>query len=153
MLPSLPRKVLAAVACALVITPGAALAALGADTRSVVADRLELKASVRTLAVPLYTVHELQLPGGTVIREFVSASGTVFAITWLGPFMPDLRQTLGVYFEPYQAAVRANRSGRLPVAVTRPDLVVNSAGHLRAFLGQVYLPQALPPGVTADELR
>ena len=35
----------------------------------------------------------------------------------------------------------------------QPDLVVHSFGHARAFHGQAYLPQELPPGVTPQELR
>jgi Protein of unknown function (DUF2844) len=140
-------------ACALVVMPAVAGAGLGANTRSVEADRVELKATVRMLPAPRYTVHELQVPGGTVVREFVSPLGTVFAVAWRGPFMPNLRQTLGVYFDSYQTAARANRSGHSRVSVSQQDLVVFSGGHQRAFFGQAYLPQALPAGVTADELR
>src|SRR5258707_839901 len=87
------------IACA----PRAAHSALGADAGSIDRDRVQFKAALRTLALPSYTVHTLDLPGGTVVREFVGASGVVFAVSWSGPFRPDLRQTLGVYFDRFQA--------------------------------------------------
>ena len=149
----MPRSVFRIAACICVLVPAAALASLGDVAGSIEMDRVHLMASARIVVAPRYTVHELQAPGGTVVREFVAPSGLVFAVAWRGPFMPDLRQTLGVYFEPYQGAVRANRLSHSHVSVSQPDLVVNSEGHLRAFFGQAYLRRAIPPGVTVDELR
>ena len=150
---NLLKSFLAVATCALVAVPSVSRAGLGADVSSVEADRAQLKATVHVLAAPRYSVHELQVPGGTVVREFVGSSGSVFAVTWRGPFMPDLRQMLGAHFDSYQSAVRVNRTGHARVSVLRPDLVVHSGGHQRAFFGQAYLPQALPAGVTNDELR
>jgi Protein of unknown function (DUF2844) len=133
--------------------PAAALAALGASLQSVEADRAALKASVSVRADARYTAHEIQTPAGTRIREFVSTSGVVFAVSWTGRFMPDLRQMLGAYFEPYQNEVLARRKGRSPVSVITPTLVVHSGGRQRAFSGLAYLPLSLPAGVTISELR
>ena len=149
----IPIALLVAVACVLSVVPGAARAALGDDLGSVETDRAQLKAALRTSSAADYTVHELTLPGGTVVREFASASGTVFAVSWSGPFMPDLRQLLGAWFERYRVAVPASRTGRARVSVLQPDLIVHSGGHPRAFVGLAYLPQAVPAGVTRDELR
>jgi len=149
----LSKSILTIATCALVAVPAVSRAGLGADLNSIEADRAQLRATVQMLAAPRYTVHELQVPGGTMVREFVGASGIVFAVTWRGPFMPDLRQMLGAHFDAYQSAVRVNRTGRARVSVLQPDLVVHSGGHQRAFFGQAYLPQALPAGVTTEELR
>jgi len=133
--------------------PGAVFAALGGDEASVEADRVQMKAtSVRSEAA-LYSVHEIQIPSGTTVREFVSRAGVVFAVTWKGPFMPDLRQTFGAYFPAFQAASRAGRSGHSHLRVEGRDLVVHSTGHLRAFAGLAYVPSLVPAGVSVDHLQ
>jgi len=139
--------------CAVAVFSTAAWAALGEDAASVQADGVHMKAALSTRSAPSYTVHELTLPGGTLVREFVSSAGKVFAVSWAGSFMPNLRQILGAYFEPYHVGAAARHAGHSRVSVSQPDLVVHSFGHARAFHGQAYLPQELPPGVTPQELR
>jgi hypothetical protein len=130
-----------------------ALATLGGDVSSVESDRVRMKAAaVTTTESGPYTVHSMQTPSGTTVREFANADGTVFAVTWQGPFPPDLRQTLGTYFQKYQTAPRARRYGHSHDTVEQPDLVVHSSGHLRAFSGSAYVPQLVPAGVSIDQL-
>jgi hypothetical protein len=127
-------------------------AALGEPVASVETDRLQVGGTVRLLASAAYTVHELQAPSGTVVREYVSPAGIVFGVAWQGPSMPDLRQVLGTYFDRYvQAASKRNARG--PVAIEQPGLIVQSGGHMRAFVGRAYIPEALPAGVTPDTIR
>jgi hypothetical protein len=133
--------------------PRLAAAALGADATSVEADKLQMRGTLRTSTAGLYTVHEIQGPSGTVVREFVSPAGIVFAIAWKGPFLPDLRQALGAYFEPYRTALGAKRASHTHADIDLPELVVHSGGHQRAFIGQAYLPRLLPSGVAASDLR
>jgi Protein of unknown function (DUF2844) len=133
--------------------PAMAHASLGDTLPSVDADRVALRASLQQFSDARFSVHEIATPAGTLVREYVSPAGQVFAVAWQGPFMPDLQQTLGSYFGPYQSAVRAARKGRSPVAIVTPTLVVHSGGRLRAFFGVAYLPQALPAGVSAGELH
>jgi hypothetical protein len=128
-------------------------AALGGDITSVEADRVRMKATLLTSQSALYTVHQMQTPYGTTVREFASPSGTVFAVTWQGPFLPDLRQTLGAYFPIYETAPRTAHSGHSHVAVERSDLVVRSGGHPRAFFGLAYVPRLVPAGVSIDQLQ
>jgi hypothetical protein len=146
---SVPLLIALALSVAL---PEAARAALGGDVTSVEADRVRMKATVVASQAALYTVHEIQSPSGTIVREFVSATGTVFAVTWHGPFMPDLRQTLGGYFPIYQTAPRTGPSGHSHLEVERSDLVVRSRGHQRAFSGLAYVPQLVPAGVAVEQL-
>jgi hypothetical protein len=94
----------------------------------------------------------MQMPNGTIVREFANADGIVFAVTWRGPFPPDLRQMLGTYFQKYQSAPRAGPHGHTHDVVQEPDLVVHSGGHLRAFLGNAYVPQLVPQGVSIEQL-
>jgi hypothetical protein len=81
----------------------AAHASLGGDSASVEADRLHMKVKHAARLIPSsidsYTVHEITLPTGTLVRQYVSSAGVVFAVTWSGPFMPDLRQLMGPHFD------------------------------------------------------
>jgi hypothetical protein len=90
-----------------------------------------------------------------MVREYVNSSGTVFAVAWDGPWMPDLRQVLGDHFDQYQAAMRApkTRAARGVVSITQPGLVVQMSGHARAFTGRAYLPTMLPQGVRLEAIR
>ena len=144
------RPVLLALVC--LCLPGFANATLGEDSQSVEIDRVAMSASVNVLPATQFAVHELQMPSGTKLREFVSPSGVVFAIAWRGPAMPNLKQALGRYFRRYAAS--ENRQGGLHNrVVSDPDLVVQSSGHMRLFTGQAFVPQLLPPGVTVDQIQ
>jgi hypothetical protein len=150
---SMKTFIFGAVATACVATSPAVLASLGGDVASVESDRVQMKAAaVRTSQSALYTVHQIQTPSGTTVREFANAAGTVFAVTWKGPFMPDLRQTLGTYFQTYQTAPRAKRYGHSRDILELPGLVVHSTGRMRAFRGNAYVPQLVPAGVSIDQL-
>jgi hypothetical protein len=130
------------------------LAELGGDAASVETDRAHMKAAVvPALPAQKYTVHELQGASGQVIREYVSPAGTVFAVAWNGPQMPDLRQLFGAYFGVYQQAARAKRAGRGPLHINQSDLVVHSGGHMRAFSGLAYVPQLVPQDVAISEIK
>lgn len=138
----------------LLATSAPVFAGLGGAATSVVADQAAGKTVVRR-AVPArsYTIQDIQTADGVAVREYVTADGTVFGVVWRGPVMPNLEQLFGAYFEPYRDEVRSAGPGRHPVRVDRGDLVVESGGHMRAFRGRAYLPQLLPAGVSADEIR
>jgi Protein of unknown function (DUF2844) len=132
-----------------------AIAALGGDVSSVETDRAQMKASIKTTQAAAYSLQEITAPGGTVIKEYVSPAGRVFAVAWHGPFYPDMQQILGAYFQPYTAALQAQPKhyGRRPLNIQQPGLVVQSGGHMRAYWGRAYVPGMLPQGVTADEIK
>jgi hypothetical protein len=100
-----------------------------------------------------YRVHEIKLQSGTVLREFVVPGGKVFGVAWNGPALPNLRQALGRYFDVYVTAAQAKRGGRRPLLIEQSEFVLQSSGHMRAFSGRAYLPQALPAGTSANEIR
>jgi hypothetical protein len=132
-----------------------AFAALGGDASSVQADAAHLQGSLQITTNAAYDLHEIQAPTGTRIREYVSPSGKVFAITWQGPSIPDLKQLLGSYFPQFQQAVQApkTRPSRAPISVRQSNLVVEQAGHMRAFFGRAYLTDQLPSGVTEESIQ
>ena len=145
--------------CAAVVIPCFALpahAALGGDAASIQADQVHMQGSRRMIAANSYTVHEIQADTGTVVREYVSADGKVFAVAWQGPWLPDMRQILGTYFEQYAQAVQSQNSGRMgrrPVMIEQPGLVVQIGGHMRAFAGRAYIPDRLPSDVHVEDIQ
>src|ERR1700761_457030 len=78
-----------------------ASATLGETESSIAAEPQLANASIKETMLGSYRVHEIQQPYGTVIREYAGLDGKVFAVTWRGPFSPNLQQTLGSYFAQY----------------------------------------------------
>jgi hypothetical protein len=130
-----------------------AWAALGSDIASIASDQAHLHATDKVTSHPLYDVHEMVVSTGTSVREYAAPDGRVFAVSWDGPAMPDLRQALGPHFEDFVAAARASQGSHHYLTAQHGDLVLVSTGRMRAFAGYAYLASALPPGVSTDELR
>jgi Protein of unknown function (DUF2844) len=129
-----------------------AQATLGGNVSSVGNDLVRMHATAHSAtSQSAYTVHLITLPSGTVVREYVGTNGIVFGVAWDGPTLPDLKTTLGAAFDQYVAATATRRS--TPLAVSNDDLVVFSGGHLRAFVGHAYLPQAVPAGVDVSVIQ
>jgi hypothetical protein len=141
----------------IVVLPSSGWASLGGDSASVDADRVRVQgALLRIVRSDEFTVHEVQSSSGTTIREYMSPTGTVFAVAWEGPWLPNLRQILGSYFGTYQGAVQAgsaNRRARGSLKIDLPDLVVQMSGHPRAFVGRAYAPRLMPQRVQAESIR
>ena len=135
------------------LVPRLAGAALGEPESSIAGDVQQLKGSIKSTDRSNYRVHEIRLPSGTVLREFAAVGGNVFAVTWSGPAIPDLRQALGRYFDVYVTAARAKQGNRRHLQIEQSEFVMQSSGHMRAFSGRAYLPQALPAGISAEEIR
>jgi len=133
-----------------------ARAELGGDVASIQADQVHMQGTRRMITADSYTVHEIQAATGTVVREYLSADGKVFAVAWHGPWLPDMRQILGSYFEQYAQALQAQGDGRVrrrPVMIEQPGLVVHIGGHIRAFSGTAYVPDMLPSGVRVEDIQ
>jgi len=129
-------------------------ASLGGGVTSVEADRAKMEASSQITGKDLYSIHEMHAPNNVVVREFVSPGGQVFGVAWQGPSRPDLSQVLGPYFAPFtEAAKKLHRTGRGPLIVQQPGLVVEMGGHARSFFGMAYVPQMVPAGVSTGEIR
>jgi Protein of unknown function (DUF2844) len=94
-----------------------------------------------------------------VVREYVSPAGAVFGVAWEGQFPPDLQSLLGPYYQQAQQAQKAASSAqqprvrRAPVVIETPGLVLYQTGHMRSFHGQAYVPQLVPQGVQASDIR
>lgn len=150
---------LAGLLFASLLLPSRASAALGGDVTSVEADQQQMKAKRAVQTNAKYSVHEITTPYGTIVREYVSANGTVFGVAWRGPFLPNFPQLLGNHYAEFAQAAqdamaaRPRRSRNASLSVAKPDLVMHSAGHTRAYAGHAYVPGMIPQGVEAQEIR
>lgn len=137
------------------VTAAPAFAALGGDAASVLTDRDRTHGTLHISAAASYSVHEITTASGTTVREYLTPAGKVFGLAWRGPFMPDLRQFLGVYYTHYQQAARAAavRTSSRHVEVQAPDVVVHSSGRMRAFYGRAWAPALVPQGVSTEDIK
>ena len=137
------------------LCPFRAKAALGGDATSIEADRAQMKGKLQVRPANMYTVHEIAGVNHSLVREFISPSGVVFAVGWQGQFMPDMQQLLGAYFDQYSQAVKEQKAsyvGRRPLNIQLPGLAVQMSGHIRAFFGRAYIPEQVPQGVKVEDL-
>jgi hypothetical protein len=133
-------------------------ATLGGDSASIETDsatmKVERAAHQRIVPTGSYTIHEATLPSGTLVRQFVSNANIVFAVSWDGPFLPDFRQLLGLHFDTMVARQsRQGNAGHRSFNHEEGDLVIESGGHQRSFVGRAYLKSAIPAGVTEQEIQ
>jgi hypothetical protein len=149
----LPLLALALALGSVTLAPRAG-ASLGADRTSIEADRAALHGELTVTSAGGYEVREITTPAGVHVREYLTAGGTVFALTWQGPVRPDLRQMLGSYYARYaQGAGAPHAGGHRHLAVTQPGLVVESNGRMRAFYGRAWDPSLLPAHFSVTDLR
>jgi hypothetical protein len=137
---------------------GATVSTVGASgtTNTVARQAAQASTAQSSSASSSYTVLQTTLANGTVVREYVSAAGTVFGVGWTGPQPPDLSALLGSYFPQYVSGIKASRAAGVvhgPGVVEQPGLVVHSGGHMGAFSGQAWVPQDLPAGVSASDIQ
>lgn len=156
--PHRKRKLwLAAATCVLTLLMSLpASAGLGASSDSISDDQLSLKASLKVISARDYTVYELLSPLGLVVREYVSSTGNVFAVSWHGIFAPDMHRLLSERFDLYLVESRrpeVRTFGHSAVSIRKPFLVVESIGHMRAYTGRAYDPSLLPTGISIDDIR
>ena len=130
-------------------------ATLGESVDSVESDRKAFTA-VRhaTLASKGYTVQELK-SDANIVREYISLSGTVFAIAWNGLSHPDLTTLLGAYVGEYQQALQqtTGQKGKRHLKVKTDRIIVEKWGHMRNMQGRAYIPALIPSGVSINELK
>lgn len=101
-----------------------------------------------------YNVNTTTLTSGTSVREYVGSDGTVFAVTWNGPFIPDLRTLLGDQFQTLTSeAARRPMAGRSQLYIDRADVSIESTGHMRAYAGRAWIKAKLPAGFNAQDIQ
>jgi hypothetical protein len=147
----LTRTAVCLLLTAMVTAP--AWAALGGDATSVQSDLVRLKGTLRMTSTAAYTVHEITTSYGTVVREYISPADKVFAVSWRGPMIPDLRPMLGDYYGQDEQAASAPHIGHRHLVIDQPGLVVRSSGRMRAFFGRAWVPSLLPQSFSADRIN
>jgi hypothetical protein len=103
----------------------------------------------------LVRYHETTDANGIVVRDYVDSNGDVYAVSWRGPAMADVRSLLGAYFETFRqgASASVGDAGLHTARVAQGDLVVENRVRLREFSGRAWLVSALPPGVRATDIE
>lgn len=136
----------------LAASAGEALAVLGQAPTIPAASSPSSSASSRT---SLYTLHEVHQNNGTVVREYATPAGQVFAVTWRGPVLPDLSALLGTYFNTFKRETdQARQAGKhgASINMNRDGLVIRSNGRMRNFFGYAYAPGLIPAGVDINNV-
>jgi hypothetical protein len=130
-------------------------AALGGDAASVLADAQELHGTTLSTLLIQYDIQEITNDSGMRVREYLARDGVVFAVTWSGPVVPNLKSLLGAHFDSYRQALAASKQPgvRRSLRTASPDLVVESSGHMRAYGGRAYLPRLIPAGTSLADIR
>ncbi|MHB8741939.1 MAG: DUF2844 domain-containing protein [Sulfuricaulis sp.] len=134
-------------------------AELGGNISSIKNDGIHMNVMAAARQTPSstgsYTVYETTLPSGTIVRQYASTvDGVIFAVAWSGPFVPDLQQIMGSNFEKMIARQAGQvAAGRRFIIQHYSDLVVESGGHPRSFMGRAYLPDALPAGFDVQDIH
>jgi hypothetical protein len=135
----------------------AAHAALGDGAASVARDRVALRATTMTsTSFGNFDRHEMVTGDGATVREFADKNGTVFAVDFSGPAIPDLRTMLGDRYQKYVDAAAKMQRGRHNhhvLSVQADDMTITIVRAPRGFQGQAQLPALFPIGVTTQDLR
>jgi hypothetical protein len=143
-----------------------AAATLGESAQSIAADQKALGGQLQTLgpeqfqaeeqqlpsSPDSYTVEQISTPMGLIVKEYVTPTGTVFAVSWRGPRPPDLSQLLGAYFTEYQTAAAAPHRQQRHLVLRTPGLVVETGGHMRDLRGRAYIPSLIPVNVSTEDI-
>jgi Protein of unknown function (DUF2844) len=130
---------------------------LGGDVAGIQADQTRMRATrLSTDTAQGGSVHEIRMPDGSSIRQFVNAQGIVYAVAWSTRLKPDFAQLLGRHAADFDAGVSAVAQTpgiKRSAVVDRGDLVVVSAGRPGAFVGRAWLKSQLPQGTGSDAIR
>ena len=142
----------ALLAALLATTLGCSWASLGGSAVAVGARARAEQAQAVSTGLASYTDVQTTLASGTVVHQYLDGNGTVFAVSWSGPFPPDLKEILGSAFDAMTAQMgKSVRAGQ--VSVRQPDLVIISGGHMGSFQGQAWLPGKLPAGFNTGDIK
>ena len=102
-----------------------------------------------------YTDRKQTLATGTEVHEYLDGAGTVFAVSWAGPFLPDLKEVLGVHFQAMVDHVHQHpgSGARAQLRLQSDDVVIFSGGRPGAFEGRAWVPALLPAGFDTNAVR
>jgi hypothetical protein len=148
----LSKRYSAWLAGTLLLAAGTAHAELGGNFASVQAEAQRVNGTLHTVAMPSYDVHEIQVNGQTVERQYMSHTGQVFGISWHSKGTANLQAMLGSYYPKFQSGT-VRRIDLHHSALTTPDLVVQVGSFIKTFMVRAYIPGNVPAGIDASEIR
>lgn len=102
-----------------------------------------------------FTKHE-QISNSFHVNQFTNNASNVFAVTWQGRGIPDLRALLGSHLYDFQQALvkaRQTHKGHAPLEIEENGLHIEMGGNPRQLIGRVWLTNAKPQGVSNEDLR
>jgi len=137
----------------LVCAAAPAGATLGGPLASVESDRMALQAHSRHTEHAAFTLHEITLPNRGVVREYVSPAGQVFAVTWHGPFLPNMEQLMGAHLQAIRRASHTQRGGLGHFAASTDEVSFVNNGRMRSFHGAAYLIHGIPSGASVHDIQ
>jgi hypothetical protein len=141
-----------ALAATCLLSPGVH-AALGGAPATVPMDAQALSGTATIEHAANFDRHQITQADGSVVREYVSPRGTVFAVAWSGRTTPDLKTLLGAHYATYTAALAKQRPSHHVLTVSTPDLVVTIVRYQHTGSGSASLPAEVPAGVQVGELK
>jgi hypothetical protein len=133
-----------------------AMAELGGTLSTVQADQHRMSATRQVRQSAAYSVHEMRTATNSVIREYVSPQGKVFAVRYEGQFLGEANSLLAGYATPIGTAIKTTRSGLHrggPVHVSLPGVEYHATGHMRSYVVYAVLTDSVPQGVNLGELQ
>ncbi|MBU3556236.1 DUF2844 domain-containing protein [Polynucleobacter sp. Ross1-W9] len=129
--------------------PSVSQAELGGNAASILSEQQEFNSQLSNTQQGGVVVCTQTLPSGIVIQEYLSGNGTVFAVTWSGPALPNLQILLGSYFKDYLAAIK---EARRSIYLNNENVIIQSSGMMGAFQGFAFLSKQAPAGFTPSNL-
>lgn len=142
--------------CGVLLQANDVHAVLGGGEETVQADQIRFGGERRQSVGSQVRTHEISLPDGSILKEYVNAAGVVFAVSWRTRLKPDLHALLGSsYSTPVvgSGAYAGVASARMQQLRREPQLVIHQGGRMNAFAGLAYVPALVPQGFNADALR
>lgn len=133
-----------------------AFAELGGVEASIKADQARVQGTRTVMRGQAYAVHEIRTPNRSVLREFVSPAGKVFAVTYSGSSLGESNQLMGSYSAEIAVAMKSVHGGRHvggPVILHMPGVVYEAVGHMRSYTVRAYVTDSVPEGVKLEEIR
>ena len=106
-----------------------------------------------TKSCSCYTIIQTYRNQDSLVKEYVNDAGLVFGVTWQARRVPNMKTLLGRYFPEFQIATQARGHKPGPLNLKTKNLIVESAGHMRAFHGRAYLPDLLPMHISPADLQ
>ena len=145
----LHRKVLCFLTLGSLLLPSISSAELGGNTESIFSEQKAFNSKLSNTQLGGVVVYTHSLPSGIILQEYFSGNGTIFAVTWSGPSLPNLQVLLGVYFKDYLAAIKESRR---TVYLNNENVIIQSSGMMGAFQGFAFLTKQAPAGFTPNNL-